>query len=206
MPSKGPRVDAGDRGNAVGAQEGCQLPRIVEDRGGGIGHHQPAQPRLHRLVVVDQSAVVADQRVGHDHDLARVRRVGADLLVAGLARVDHEVAARRDRRSECDAAEDRAVLERQQSRTQVTDPGIDDGGGPDMRRRDHQGVRAPGNWFEKMGRPSVWVARRHAPPMTRDTVDQPPSRPLGTGTPASQDRPQRNAVSVAREARSAILA
>ena len=151
MPGQGPRVDAGDRGNAVGAQEGCQLPRIVEDRGRGIGHDQPAEPRLHRLVVVDQAAVVADQRIGHDHDLARVRRVGADLLVAGLARVHHEVAARRDGRPECDAAEDRAVLERQQSRTQVTDPGIDDGGGSDMRRRDHEGVRAPGRGSRKRG-------------------------------------------------------
>ena len=107
----------------MGAQERCQLPGVVEDGGRGVGDDEPAEPRLHRLVVVDQAAVVADQRVGRDHDLARVRRVGADLLVAGLARVHHEVAARRDRRAECDAAEDRAVLERQQCRTQVTDPG-----------------------------------------------------------------------------------
>ena len=44
------------------------------------------------------AAVVADQRVGHDDDLAGVRRVGADLLVAGLRGVDDEVAAGGDRR------------------------------------------------------------------------------------------------------------
>ena len=49
-----------------------------------------------------EAAVVADQRVGHDHDLAGVRGIGADLLVAGLARVDDEVAARRDGRPERD--------------------------------------------------------------------------------------------------------
>ncbi len=43
--------------------------------------------------------VVADERVGHDHDLAGVRGVRADLLVAGLARVDDEVAAGRGRRA-----------------------------------------------------------------------------------------------------------
>ena len=72
MAGKCPRVDTGDRGNAIRAQEGCQLPRIVEDRGRGVRNNQPPEPRLHRLVVVDQAAVVADQRVGHDHDLARV--------------------------------------------------------------------------------------------------------------------------------------
>ena len=46
--------------------------------------------------------VVADERIGHDHDLPRVRGVGADLLVAGLAGVDDQVAAGRDRRTERD--------------------------------------------------------------------------------------------------------
>ena len=85
------------------------------------------EPRPDRLVVVGQPPVVADQRIGHDHDLAGVRGVGADLLVAGLARVDDEVAAGRDRGPERDAREDRAVLERQQRRTEVADPRIDDG-------------------------------------------------------------------------------
>ena len=55
---------------------------------------RPAEPRPFGLVVVAQPAVVADQRVGHHDDLARVRGIGGDLLVAGLRGVDDEVAAR----------------------------------------------------------------------------------------------------------------
>ncbi len=63
------------------------------------------------------AAVVADERVGHDDDLAGVRGVGADLLVAGLARVDDEVAAGRGLGApKRDPGEDGAVLEREESR------------------------------------------------------------------------------------------
>ena len=75
----------------------------------------------------DEPAVVADERVGHDHDLAGIRGVGADLLVAGLAGVDDEVPAGGHRGTEGDAREDRPVLQRQQRRAQVPDPRIDDG-------------------------------------------------------------------------------
>ena len=121
------RVDAGDRRDAVVAQERGELAGVVEDGGRGVGDDERPQPRPDRLVVVDEPAVVADERVGHDHDLAGVRGVGADLLVAGLARVDDEVAAGGDRRPEGDAREDRAVLERQQRRPEVADPRVDDG-------------------------------------------------------------------------------
>ena len=96
VPGQRAGVDAGDGRDAVVAQERGQLARVVEDGGRGVGHDEAAQPRARRLVVVAQPAVVADQRVGHDDDLAGVRRVRADLLVAGLARVDDEVAAGRD--------------------------------------------------------------------------------------------------------------
>ena len=91
------RVDAGDGRDAVVAQQRRQLAGAVEDRGRRVGHDQRPQPRADRLVVVGQPAVVADQRIGHDDDLAGVRGVGADLLVAGLARVHDEVATRRRR-------------------------------------------------------------------------------------------------------------
>src|SRR4029078_4280515 len=67
--------------------------------------------------------------------------VGADLLVAGLAGVDDEVAAARDRRPEGDPREDRAVLQRQHCRPEVADPGIDDRAAARCRRRgwgDHE--------------------------------------------------------------------
>ena len=151
------------------------------DRGRRVGDDQRPQPRPDRLVVVGEPAVVADQRVGHDDDLAGVRGVGADLLVAGLAGVDDEVAAGRDRRPERDAREDRAVLERQQRRTEVADP------------RDRRPRSA--------GAPAARVGRSRGP-----GYDEPTGlggsvggrvrghrcllrRPHGTGTPASQDRP-----------------
>ena len=137
-----------------------------------LADHERPQPRLIGLVVVREPAVVADQRIGHDHDLAGVRGVGADLLVAGLAGVDDEVAAGRDGRPERDAREDGAVLQRQQRRTQVADP-------RDRRRRS-AGVRRHGS-------------RDHAAP---DTTTHRPRGRGGRGacadieppSPASRDR------------------
>ena len=103
-------------GIAASRRSAASWRASVEHGGRGVGHDECPQPRADRLVVVGQAAVVADERVGHDHDLAGVRGVGADLLVAGLARVDDEVAAGRDRGAEGDAREDRAVLEGQQGR------------------------------------------------------------------------------------------
>ena len=92
MPGKGSRIDAGDRGNPRLAQHRGQLLGIVENGRGGVGHDQAAQPRPLRLVVVVDAAVIADQRVGHHDQLARVAGIRGDLLVAGLAGVDDEVA------------------------------------------------------------------------------------------------------------------
>ena len=95
VAGQGARVDAGDGRDRVVAQQRCQLAGVIEDGGGRVRHDERPEPRADRLVVDGEPAVVADQRVGHDHDLAGVRGVGADLLVAGLARVDDEVAAGR---------------------------------------------------------------------------------------------------------------
>ena len=80
-----PGVDAGDRRDAVAAEQRRELAHIVDDRGGRVGDDEAAEPRSDGLVVLDQPAVVADQRIGHDDDLAGVRGVGADLLVARSA-------------------------------------------------------------------------------------------------------------------------
>ena len=152
VPRQRPRVHAGDGRDRVVAQERGELACVVEHGGRRIGDDERPQPRMDRLVVVGEPAVVADQRIGHDHDLARVRGVGADLLVAGLAGVDDEVAAGRDRGAERDAREDRPVLEREQRRTEVADPWIDDGARPGCRRhgsRDHAApdtTNPPASW------------------------------------------------------------
>ena len=137
VPRQRTGVDAGDGRDRRVPQQRGQLARVVEDGGGGVGDDERPQPRADRLVVGGESAVVADERIRHDHDLAGVGGVRADLLVAGLAGVDHEVAAGGHRRPERDAGEDGAVLQRQQRRPEVADPGIDDGRGARQRGDDH---------------------------------------------------------------------
>ena len=129
------RVEAGDRGHALGAQEVHDLAGPPEDPGGRVADDQPGQPGALRLVVIGVAPMVADQRIGHDDDLAGVRGVGADLLVAGLGRVDDEIAAVGHGCPEGDAMEDRAVLERQEARAERADPRIDDRIGGDLERR-----------------------------------------------------------------------
>ena len=181
VPGERPRVHAGDRRDRVVAQERGQLAGVVEDRGRRVGDDQRPQPRPDRLVVVGQPPVVADQRIGHDHDLAGVRGVGADLLVAGLAGVDDEVAAGRDRRPRT-----RRPGRRSRPRAPAT---------PD------RGRRSAGRRPRSCGVPAARVGRSRGP-----GYDEPTGlggsvggrvrrhrcllrRPHGTGTPASQDRP-----------------
>ena len=136
-------VDAGDGRDRRVAQERDELARAVEHGGRRVGDDERRAATAARLVVVGQPPVVADERVGHDHDLAGVRGVGADLLVAGLAGVDDEVAAGGDRRPERDAGEDGAVLERQQRRTEGADARIDDGARSGRRRHGSGDHAAP---------------------------------------------------------------
>ncbi len=108
------RSPAGCRSSAgAGPAPGCRRRRWPGSRRRAAGRPAAARrrgrrrwrwrrraPRSHGWTDWSSSReppVVADQRVGHDHDLAGVRRVGADLLVAGLAGVDDEVAAGRRR-------------------------------------------------------------------------------------------------------------
>ena len=144
-----PGVDPGDRRDAGIAQEGRELSSPVEHGGRGVGDDQRSQPRADGLVVIGEAPVVADERVRHHHDLAGVRGVRADLLVAGLAGVDDEVAARGDRGAEGDAGKDRAVLEGQQGRPEVPDAGVDDRAGARRRWDDHRPAdttNPPASW------------------------------------------------------------
>ncbi len=86
-----------------------------------------AQPWPLRLVVLDEAAVVADEGIGHGHDLTGVRGVRGDLLVARLAGVGDQVATRTDRGPEGDAREDGAILERDEGRAVPADARIDHG-------------------------------------------------------------------------------
>ena len=125
VPRQRPSVYAGDRRHPGVAQKCNQLLGRLQDGGRGVTDNEPGQPRPDRLVVALQPAVVADQRIGHDNDLAGVRRVGADLLVAGLRGVHHQVAATARGRAKTDAAYDRAIGQREQRRPVAPDPRVD---------------------------------------------------------------------------------
>src|SRR5690606_14565294 len=70
-------------------------------------------PDLARLVALGGAAGVADVREGQGDDLARVRGVGQDFLVAGHRRVEHDLANGTAGRADGNAFEHRADLERE---------------------------------------------------------------------------------------------
>ena len=72
VAGEGPRVDPGDRRDAGAPEERGELANVVEDGGRGVRDDECPKPRPEGLVVVDDPAVVADQRVGHDDRLAGV--------------------------------------------------------------------------------------------------------------------------------------
>ena len=79
-------------GDEIVAQRASGAPvarhrRLVADD--EAGHLRRA-----RLDVVRRHAVVADLRAGHRDDLPGVRRIGQHFLIAGHARVEHDLAAR----------------------------------------------------------------------------------------------------------------
>ncbi len=128
------RVETRDGRNPRRSQQLDQLARRLEHGSGGVADDQAAQPGPATLIVERDATVVADQRVGHQHHLTGVRGVGADLLVAGRAGVGDKVAAARDGRPKSNAAEDRAVLEREQGGAGCAESGIDDRIGWDRER------------------------------------------------------------------------
>ena len=111
-----PRVDPGDGGDPLAPQERRELAAPARPPPRSRSPRRGPQPGALGLVVGANPSVVADQRIGHDHDLAGVRGVGADLLVAGLAGVHDKVAARRDVGAEGDPREDGAVLQGEEGR------------------------------------------------------------------------------------------
>ena len=173
-------------GIPVVAQQRRELADVVED---GRGRVRDDEARSHGRSDWSSSiepAVVADQRIGHDDDLAGIRRVGADLLVAGLRGVHDEVAAGRHRRPERDPGEDGAVLEGEQGRAESPDAGVDD--------------RARAGGCGGIGRSSAITTPSHrnaTGPVglggRANRRSRPPFRPHRTGPPASQDRPSRMA-------------
>ena len=123
MARQSPGVDAGQRRNAVAAQEGLEglggAP--VRRLAGQVADHDPPAVRGAGLVVGGVRAVVPDVGAGEGDHLARVGRVRDHLLVAAHGGVEHELARGHGQRGAGRlAAEDAAVRRHQQRRRPVT--------------------------------------------------------------------------------------
>ncbi len=115
VPHEPPRVDALQTDDAVGPQVLIERPAAspVARMRAVLLDHEPAYKRPAALHVLVVRAVVADQRIGHRHDLLVVRRIGEDLLVAGHGRVEHDLAHAGARRPKGPALEAGPVFQQQ---------------------------------------------------------------------------------------------
>jgi hypothetical protein len=77
----------------------------VDDESGDV-----RPPRFDVLLV---NAVIADQRIGHGHDLAFIGRIGENLLVARHGGIETNLAARRGGGAEAFAMEHGAIFQSQ---------------------------------------------------------------------------------------------
>ena len=80
-----------------------EIKILANDKAGNL--------RFGRFNVVKIDTVVSDERIGHRHDLSRVRRVGEDLLVAGDTRIENNLAGNFSFGAEIFAGENCSVLE-----------------------------------------------------------------------------------------------
>ena len=114
-PHQRARVEAGDAGHVPAREERAErfarapVARLLED----LLHDERREERPRRLVVLGVDPDVADLGVGHRHDLPGVGRIGEDLLVAGHARVEADLARGDGLGAEGGAAVDGAVRERE---------------------------------------------------------------------------------------------
>jgi hypothetical protein len=96
QPREAPGIDVAD-GHDPGALEvGGQVLGVAPVRSGErqVADHEARGVGLERLGVLGIGAGVADVGVGEGDDLARVRGIGEDLLVAGHRGVEHHFAHR----------------------------------------------------------------------------------------------------------------
>ena len=85
-------LDADDAVLARGRRRGCRASGSCSACGVSSRTMNPSTCGLRDSRVLGVDAVVADERVGHRDDLALVGRVGEDLLVAGHAGVEDDLA------------------------------------------------------------------------------------------------------------------
>ena len=93
-PGDRPGVDAADADDPLGGERVFQtaLGAVVGHDPGGIAHDEAGDPDAVGLLVFVVHSGVADVRSRHEHDLARVGRIGDGLLISGHARREHGLA------------------------------------------------------------------------------------------------------------------
>src|SRR5437764_3088155 len=109
MQDERTRVDAGERRDAVAVQP------VGPGGTARLPHDNAPRVGLRRLRAGSGDAVVPDHGRGEADELARVARVGDDLLVAGHRRREDRLAERERRRADTLAAEELAVLEHEEA-------------------------------------------------------------------------------------------
>ena len=120
MADQGARVQVGDHRDAGLLEEavGLVVGAPVAGDGGKLAHHQAFDIRPDRFVVFRAGAVVADLRIGEDHDLAGIGGVGEYFLVSGERGVEDDLAGPLGGRTKTPALEDRAVFQGEDCRVQ----------------------------------------------------------------------------------------
>ena len=126
----GPRVDAGDPGDAVSGHQGRQGPlgAPVRHARRKLAHDEPSAVGPRRLQVLGVRPDVSNLGGRHQDDLAPVGRIAEDFLVAGDGGVEHQLTRHVAGCAEATARPDAAVLEREQRRREI-------GGGLSRRSR-----------------------------------------------------------------------
>ena len=89
-----PGVDTLEPGDIMLFQIGIQRTLIAEIAAPfrQAAHHKSLRPGADRLIVLMVHAIVADQGIGHHNTLARIGRIGQDLLITHHRGVEHHLA------------------------------------------------------------------------------------------------------------------
>lgn len=79
----------------------------------GFANDEPRHLRYRRFTILSVHPVVADQRIGHGHQLTRVRGIRENLLIPGHRRVEDDLTEGDGIRTEQSSVESTSVLEQE---------------------------------------------------------------------------------------------
>ena len=121
MADQAAGVDFGDHGDAAVGEERLRgfVGAPVARKRGEFAHDQTFDMRLRGFVIAFVGAVVADLRIGEDDDLAGIRGIGEDFLIARDGGIENHLAGAFDGRTKTTALEDRTVFQGEDCWVQV---------------------------------------------------------------------------------------